>query len=138
LQEKVRRFIADSNFGDCASSLGYVPHERLLAEIKKSDIVVFPSLLESQSMFMLEAMACKKTLIAFDLPFAREIITNMDNGVLAAAGDIEDLCRKIELIISDEKLRRRLGQAAYDHVRKNHNWDIQVEKYLKVYESVMH
>jgi glycosyltransferase involved in cell wall biosynthesis len=137
LQNRIRRFIADSNFGDCVSSLGYVPHERLLAEIKKSDIVVFPSLLESQSMFMLEAMACKKPLLAFDLPFAREIITNMDNGVLAAARDIEDLSRKIRLLISDEKLRRRIGQAAYHHVRRNHNWDIQVEKYLKVYESVM-
>jgi glycosyltransferase involved in cell wall biosynthesis len=137
LHGKIRKFIADSNLEDSVSSLGHVPHEMLLAEIRKSDIVVFPSLHEAQSMFMLEAMACKKPLLAFDLPFAREVITNMDNGLLARAGDIEDLSRKIRLLLSDEKLRRRLGQAAYSHVRKEHNWDIQVEKYLKIYESVM-
>jgi glycosyltransferase involved in cell wall biosynthesis len=138
LQGRIGRFIADSNLGDCVNCLGRVPHERLLAEIKKSDIVVFPSIQEAQSMFMLEAMACRKPLIAFDLPFAREIVTNMDTGVLAAPGDIEDLSKKMELLVSDEKLRHRLGQAAYNHIKGNHNWNIQVEKYLRVYESVIH
>lgn len=138
LQGRVERFIADSNLGNCVSSLGRIPHNRLLAEIKKSDIAVFPSIQEAQSMFMLEVMACRKPLIAFDLPFAREIVTNMNTGVLAAPGDIEDLSRKIELLVSDEKLRHRLGQAAYSYVQRNHNWDIQVEKYLKVYDSVMY
>jgi glycosyltransferase involved in cell wall biosynthesis len=137
LQERITQFVADSNLGDCVSSFGHVSHKRLLAEIKKSDIVVFPSLLEAQSMFMLEAMACRKPLLAFDLPFAREIVTNMETGVLAAPRDIEDLYRKIELLVTDEKLRHRLGNAAYNYVRRNHNWDIQVEKYLKVYESLI-
>ncbi len=137
LQERIGRFIMDSNLEDSVSSLGHVPHERLLAEIKKSDMVVFPSLREAQSMFMLEAMACKKPLLAFDLPFATELITNMNNGILANAGDIKDLSRKILLLLTDEKLRRRLGQAAYDYIRTKHNWEIQVEKYLKVYENVM-
>jgi glycosyltransferase involved in cell wall biosynthesis len=137
LKQTIKKFIVDSDLRDRVSYLGHVPHKRLLAEIKKSHIVVFPSLCEAQPMFMLEAMACKKPLLAFDLPFAREIITNMDNGLLAKAGDIEDLSRKIQLLVSDEKLRRRLGQAAYNHVRRKHNWDIQVEKYLKVYERVV-
>jgi glycosyltransferase involved in cell wall biosynthesis len=61
----------------------------------------------------------------------------MDTGLLARAGDIEDLSRKIRLLLTDEKLRRRLGQAAYDRVRRKHNWDIQVDKYLRVYERAI-
>jgi len=138
LKKKIMQFISKSDLGSCVSYLGYIPHKILLTKIKKSDIVVFPSLNEAQSMFMLETMACKKPIIAFDLPFAREIITHLGTGLLATERDINDLARKIEMLISDEKLRRRLGQDAYNYVKKNHNWDIQVEKYLKVYERVMH
>lgn len=137
LQERIARFIKNENLGNSVNMLGRLPHKSLLLEIKKSDIVVFPSIQEAQSMFMLEAMACGKPLIAFDFPFAREIITDMDTGILAAPGDINDLFSKMELVVSDEKLRHRLGQAAYNHIKRNHNWKIQAEKYLKVYESVM-
>jgi len=136
LAQKVEKFIMNSGLSDSASFMGYVTHKRLIAEIKRSHMVVFPSLAEAQPMFVLEAMACKKPVLAFDLPFAREIVTNMDNGLLAKKGDIEDLTRKICLLASDESLRRKLGEAAYNHVKKSHNWDIQAEKYLAVYRSV--
>ena len=137
LEKRIAQFIKDNNLGDSVNMLGRVPHKRLLAEVKKSDIVVFPSIQEAQSMFMLEAMACGKPLIAFDFPFSREILTHMKTGMLAAPGDINDLLSKMELLVSDEKLRHRLGQAAYDHIKRNHNWKIQAEKYLRIYESVI-
>ena len=137
LQQKINKFIADSDLKARVSFQGYVPHRRLLTEIKKSDIVAYPSLSEAQPMFMLEAMACKKPLLAFDVPFSREIISDMENGVLARAGDIEDLSKKIHLLVHDEKLRRAIGEAAYDHVKRNHNWEKQADNYLKLYERAL-
>lgn len=135
LASNIDSFISNSGLTDRVSRVGYVSHERLISEIKKSDIVVFPSLSEAQSMFMLEACACKKPLIAFDLPFAREVISNLKTGLLTKPGDILDLSEGIKMLVHDEKLRRRLGEAAYQHVKKNHNWDKQVELYLEVYEK---
>jgi N,N'-diacetylbacillosaminyl-diphospho-undecaprenol alpha-1,3-N-acetylgalactosaminyltransferase len=117
--------------------MGQVSHKKLIAEIKKSHIVVFPSLNEAQPMFVLEAMACKKPVLAFDLPFARELITDMENGLLAKPCDVEDLSKKIQLLANDKTLRLRLGQAAYNNVKKKHNWDIQAEKYLEVYKRLI-
>jgi glycosyltransferase involved in cell wall biosynthesis len=82
-------------------------------------------------------MACSKPVVAFDVPYSREIVSNNSSGLLAKPYEVDDLSAKIELLASDEKLRRRIGQAARNYVRKNHNWDIQVEEYLKVYERVI-
>jgi glycosyltransferase involved in cell wall biosynthesis len=137
LKQKIEKFIVDHGLKDSVSCLGYVPHRELIGEIMNADALVFPSLSEAQPMIVLEAMACRKPVVAFDLPFAREIISDMSNGLLVKASDIGDLCMKIRLIVSDGKLRSRLGQAAHDYVRKNHNWDIQVDKYLSVYERAI-
>jgi glycosyltransferase involved in cell wall biosynthesis len=136
MQHQISKFILSHGLKDKVSCRGYVPHMSLIREMQKSDILVLPSLCEAQPMIILEAMACSKPVVAFDLPFSREIISNMNNGVLAEAYDVGSLSEKIELLASDERLRRRIGRAGYDHVRKNHSWDIQIDKYLKVYEEV--
>jgi len=122
---------------DSVFLMGQVPHKKLISEIKKSHFVVFPSLNEAQPMFVLEAMACKKPVVAFDLPFSREIINHMDTGLLAKPGDLDDLSVKIRLLATDADLRLKLGQAGCNYVRKEHNWGIQVEKYVAVYERAI-
>jgi len=136
-EPRIRRFISNTGLKDSVHLRGHIPHKSLIAEIKKSDIVVVPSLYEAQPMFALEAMACKKPLVAFDLPFAREIIANGHNGLLAKAHDVEDLANKIRIILLDGKLRFEFGQNAYKYVKREHNWSTQVEKYLDIYKNVM-
>ena len=136
LENRVKNFITQNKLENGISYNGYIKHQTLLTEIKKADIVVFPSLSESQSMFMLEAMACKKPLLAYDYPFSKEVITDYENGLLAEAQSVTDLRDKMELLYLDQKLRVKLGQNAYEYVEKNHNWDIQIQKYIEVYQKV--
>lgn len=136
-EHRIRRFVSNMGLRDNVHLQGRVPHKNLIAEIKKSDVVVLPSLYEAQPMFALEAMACKKPLVAFDIRFAREIVANGHNGLLAEAYDIKDLSEKLRLILSDEKLRFEIGQNAYEYVKREHNWNTQVEKYLDVYKNVI-
>jgi glycosyltransferase involved in cell wall biosynthesis len=135
-EHRIKRIISNSGLKDNVHFCGHVPHKDLMVEVKKSDVVVVPSLYEAQPMFALEAMACKKPLVAFDIPFAREIVANGHNGLLAEACNVKDLSGKIRLLLLDEKLRFELGQNAYEYVKREHNWDIQVKKYLEVYKDV--
>ena len=137
LRQKIERFILNHGLKGRVNCLGHISHKKLIGEIKKSDFVVHPGLYEAQPMILLEAMGCRKPVVAFDLPFARELVSNMNNGLLAKAGDIDDLSNKMRIFISDKDLRHKMGQSAYYHVRKKHNWDIQVDKYLKVYREVI-
>lgn len=135
LASKIQRFIIDQKLEDSVYFGGFIPHKELIKEIKRSDAIVFPSLYESQPMFVLETMACRKPLIAFDLPYSREIIKDGDTGLLAKAYDMGSLSEKIELVIRDQKLRLKIGENAQKYVKKNHNWDVQAEKYLKLYDE---
>jgi len=134
---RIKKFISNAGLENNVLFQGFVPHRNLMAEIKKSDLVVVPSLYEAQPMVALEAMACKKPVVAFDVPFAREIIEDGHNGLLAQAYDVQDLSYKIRLLLSDKKLRLGLGQNAYKYVKREHNWDTQAEKYLEVYKNAI-
>jgi len=136
-ENRMNRFISEAGLKNYVCFYGRVPHRNLIAEIKKSDVVVLPSVYEAQSMFALEAMACKKPLIALNIPSTREIIEDGRNGLLAKAFDVKDFAYKIGLVLSDKKLRFRLGQNAYKYVKREHNWETQIEKYLDVYRAVI-
>jgi len=136
LKNRIINFISKAGLKDSICLGDHIPHMDLLAEIKKSDVVVFPSLSEAQPMFVLEAMACKKPLVVFDRPFALELITNMHNGLIAESCNVKDLSEKIRLLLLDEKLRLKLGQNAYQYVRREHNWETLAENYIRIYEKV--
>jgi 1,4-alpha-glucan branching enzyme len=134
LQGRVKKFISESGLEGHADYLGYVDRKSMLSELKKSDIVCYPSLYEAQPIFALEAMTCGKPVLMFDFPFAREIISNMNNGLLAKPSNVTDLSEKMQMLLSDSDLRQRLGENALISARNKHNWDVQSEEYLKIYE----
>jgi glycosyltransferase involved in cell wall biosynthesis len=80
---------------------GRVSNQFLLSQMKQSDLIVSPSFREAQSMFVLEALASKTSVITFDIPAAKEIITNGYNGILAKAADVNDLYEKMYFVLSD-------------------------------------
>jgi glycosyltransferase involved in cell wall biosynthesis len=138
LEGKIRSLIRRFSLAKNVSLQGQYPHDELIKEIKKNSAVVLPSLYEVGPVISgLEAMACKKPLVAFDFPFTRELVLNMHNGVLAKAKDVEDLADKIRLVLSDGDLRKELGQNAYEHVKSRHDWRVLVKKYIEIYDDCL-
>ena len=137
LEPKIRSFIQKLKLANNVFIHGYIPQRELIDKIRSSSVVVLPSFYEAQSMSVLEAMTCGKAVVAFDLPFSREFIRNFGNGLLAKAGDVEDLADKISVLLSNKKLRRALGQNAHKYVKKNHNWEILVEEYIEMYNKMI-
>jgi glycosyltransferase involved in cell wall biosynthesis len=137
LENKTRRLISKLGLENKVSIFGHVPYSELISEIRRAKVVALPSLYEvGPFISALEAMACKKPVVTFDYPFAREFIKDMYNGVMAKAMDVNDLSHKIGLLLSDEKLRVKLGQNAFNYVKKNHDWNVLVERYIQVYNDI--
>lgn len=136
-EEKLKQFVLSRGLTKQVFFNGRVSNDFLLSKMKQADLIVSPSFREAQSMFVLEAMASKKPVIAFDIPAAREIITDGLNGFLAKAGDFTDLYEKMLLALSDSKLRSQIGNNAYDYIKLKHNWSIQIKKYLQIYEELL-
>ncbi|MEM2506699.1 MAG: glycosyltransferase family 4 protein [Nitrososphaeria archaeon] len=118
--------------------MGHVPYERLIYEMSKCTLAVFPSLVEvGPSLAVMEAMACRKAVIMFDCPFSREIIKHRETGYLVPPMNTKELAEAICLLLEDEKLRDTLGMKAYSNVLKKHDIRIVVEKYLRVYHKLL-
>jgi len=137
MENEIRHLISSLHLEDRVRLRGHVPYARLLNRVKRADVVVIPSLYEAQPVSALEAMACKKPVVAFDLGFMREIIRDGYNGLLARPHDERDLSEKMEILANDRKLRTRLGRNSYDYVKVNHNWDTIVDRYIEQYRTVL-
>jgi glycosyltransferase involved in cell wall biosynthesis len=74
------------------------------------DIVVLTSLWEGLPMVLLEAMACEKPIVAYDVDGIREIVKDGVNGYLVEAGDIKELSRKITLLLANKSLSQSMGK----------------------------
>jgi glycosyltransferase involved in cell wall biosynthesis len=83
--------------------------------IRQADIFVFPTYMPWELFpgVLLEAMQCAKPIVTTPTGAIPEIITDNVNGMLVAAKDPAELAKKIEVLIGDASLRRRLGEAAH-------------------------
>jgi glycosyltransferase involved in cell wall biosynthesis len=135
LEGQIRRMISRMKLGQRIRIRGHVPYEELVKSVSRSDVVVLPSLYEAQSIAVLEAMALKKAVVAFNFPFSREIIYDQHTGLLAKPGDVTDLSQKISQLLRDGRLRRDLGRNALHYVREKHDWNKIVERYVALYEE---
>ncbi len=136
-EQRIRRAVYRSGLEKRVRIFGNVPHKTLISELKMADLAVLPSRYEAQSLFMLEAMACKKPVVTFGIPSAEEIIKDGVTGILAKPFSVKDLTNKMRLILSDKRLQSKIGQNAYAYVKREHNWDTQIEKYIKIYKNLI-
>ena len=85
----------------------------------------------------LEAMATGRNVLASDVGGHRELIRDGDTGLLFHAGDAADLARQATRLLDDPPLAERLRKQALDYVRDERDWQVNVKRYLPVYEQVL-
>ena len=132
-KESLLKQIADSGLEGCCAI--NTPTADIIREYAASSMLVMSSHYEGFPMVLIEGMACGLPAVSFDYKCGpRDIIRDGVDGLIAPDGDISDLARKMLLVIEDEKLRRRMGQAAREVVRR-FSPDSVMEKWLSVYKD---
>lgn len=98
--------------------------------------VVVPSLYEGFPMVVLEAMACKKAVVASDVGGIPLLIRHGKNGFLVKPGDSKSLEKFIRILLEDANLRKNMGSFGRRLVEKEFTIDRMVDQTLKVYNSL--
>jgi len=95
------------------------PVEDVVKTYTDSSVFVLSSRFEGFGLVLVEAMACGLPVVSFDCPAGPdEIITDGVDGLLVPSGDVHALAGKLMTLMSDEDLRKRLGQQARQSVRR--------------------
>jgi|DewCreStandDraft_4_1066084.scaffolds.fasta_scaffold05151_4 phosphatidylinositol alpha-mannosyltransferase len=120
---------------------GYVSIKELPFYYATADIYCSPALFgESFGIVLLEAMANGIPVIAFNISGYNDVVSNLENGLLAIPKDVHDLTEKLELLIRDPALRQELGKKGLIKAR-NHTWEKIAKKniafYYKIHDLVM-
>ena len=138
LRSNLEALINDLELSHNASLEGHVPYDRLMYEMSRCDLAVFPSLIEvGASLAVMEAMGFKRTVVAFNYPFTTEIIDHLKTGYVVQPKNVEELGKAISVLLGDKKLREKLGKNAHSKIMRDHNWSDVIKKYIQVYRNVV-
>ena len=114
---------------------GQVDNNKLVDYYNYCDVFVLPSISQSEAfgLVLLEAMACAKPVIASNLPGVRDVFKNSIQGLLINPGDIHDLVEKLEIILTNDKLAKQMGQAGRKLVEDKYTWEKVVKRLSLIY-----
>jgi len=100
------------------------------------DIFVFTSLFDGFGRVLIEAMALKTPVVAFDIGASREIIENNVSGVLVPPMNSEALAKTILKLYVDAQLRAKLGEGGYKKVKKCFEITETIKQIENVYQTI--
>jgi len=138
-----RKEIAKEAEGDYRIHLkGTVPHEKIDVYYRMADIILVPSITshgiqEASSLSMLEGMACGKVSICSNIGGMREIIQNMQNGVLVEEKEPKEIAKAIETVIGNPGLPAEIGTRAREYVLQNHSFIAHAKLVYSIYQKVL-
>ena len=93
-----------------------VPHDEAMDLLRSCRVFVLPSRTEAMGRALIEAMAMGKPVIASAVDGIPHYVRNGDTGLLFVSEDDRDLAAKLDLVLSDDELGRRMGERAAAYV----------------------
>jgi glycosyltransferase involved in cell wall biosynthesis len=117
-KEVVENMIKNPKIKNKIKYKGIIPFgNKLFEEYRSADIFIIPSLEDMQGKTQLEAMALGTPVIASDVGGIPETIKHLNNGILVAPANYVEISSAIELIISNELLRKKLIKNGFEFVK---------------------
>jgi len=125
-KEAYERKVEQLGLGRQIVFLGGIPYEQMYEFMSKAYCLVVPSRLDNFPAVVLEAMATGTPLIGSKAGGLPEMIADGETGLLFDTGNVDDLADKLQVLLSNVRLRNELGKAARTKFEKEFLIDIHV------------
>lgn len=100
------------------------PDQELPKYYNLGDFLVLPSThSESFGLVVLEAFSSGLPAIVSSLPGPSQLINDGVDGLISKIGNVGDLKIKIEFLVKNAELRKKMGTAARQKIVKNYSWN---------------
>lgn len=108
-------------------------NENIINILKKTEIFCLPSYREGMPKVTLEALCAGIPVVTTDVVGCRDSIINKYNGILCKPFNHKDLAKKIELLILNKYLRKKLSNNARKYAKKNFSINNVTNSIFKIY-----
>lgn len=134
LKGKLQNLIKERHLYNQVILMG--PTNELNEKFLESSIFVLSSKYEGFGMVIIEAMQCGLPVVSFDCPRGpREIIKHGHDGILVENQNIEELAKALSKTMDSYEERQRLGNNAYESV-KRYSMDTIGQEWIKIIEEI--
>jgi glycosyltransferase involved in cell wall biosynthesis len=137
LFDSVRRLIHRSALEGRVALPGGVSRAAVATYLRRSSIFVFASTKEGMPLSVLEAMSAGKAIVAPNIPSMREIIQDGDNGLFFESGDANSMADRIQTMLLDVALRKRIGANARRTVLAKFSSEKVIEQIENLYNEAI-
>jgi len=104
------------------------------------DLVVVPLVDEAAvdpPLTLLEAMSCGKGVIASKIGDIPKIIKDGENGYLVSPGNVDELYKKLELVVTRQKTLDKIGNNARKTILEKFSSKIVAKRHFELYSGLM-
>jgi glycosyltransferase involved in cell wall biosynthesis/cellulose synthase/poly-beta-1,6-N-acetylglucosamine synthase-like glycosyltransferase/O-antigen/teichoic acid export membrane protein len=133
---KLERLVEKLNLTEKVIFLGKVKESIKPRLMGSAWVFVYPSTMEGWGISVIEANACGTVVVASDVPGLRDSVQNQSSGYLIPKKDIEAFAQKIETLITDSNLRKKMERKAIKWA-SNFDWSTSAVSYIQLIRSVV-
>ena len=112
---------------DCIEFAGFVPTANKIERLRKSHVIVLPSIREGWGLTNIEANAVGTCVVASDAPGLRDSVRDGETGYLFPYGDIPALTERLLRILTNSTQRQLLEKGGLAWADR-FSWDTATEK----------
>lgn len=119
--------------------LGYMsPKEEVSFKsfYSRADVYVAPSTWnEPLGLVILEAMAAKTPVISTRSGGITSLIKDGYNGYLVRPRNYKEIAEKVNSLLANDELRKKMGERSYYIIEKNYTWEKIAERFVHIYNK---
>ena len=123
------------------AEINFIPYQTEPSKVAKyyqaSDIYIHAAKAEVWGLTITEALACGIPVVATDVGGIKEQIINGVTGFLTPQSDYIDMVKKIDQLIKDSDIRKKIGANASQDARLRFDVNRMVDDYLNLYTEII-
>jgi len=133
-KEKLEELSARLDLAEKIQFLGRVEHNKLPKIYRQANLFVLPSLSESFSNSLLEALACGLPIAATNIGGNPELVNK--NGILVPPKDVNSLSKAIIKLLKNKKISQKMGKDSW-LIANKYSWSKTAKMYVGLYKKTV-
>jgi colanic acid/amylovoran biosynthesis glycosyltransferase len=117
--------------------LGAKSQDEVIGELRRSDILLAPSLAEALPVSLMEAHAMGLPVVATRVGSVDQIVREGCSGFLVEPGDAAALCRPLADLIRHPELRSEMGRRGRRHIERHYDIERLNDRLVEIYRELL-